>query len=165
MEVSLFLRACSVFVFAYAAWSDHRTRTAPNAAWGVLLLLGIGALSVDLYSHSAPVSAARGVAIVIVGLSSLSLFAWRAGAIGGADAKAVMLIPVVFPKLPGQALEETTFGTLTQGVEGLMLVWVVAGIVGLWWPVKERLGHEQSGIPFLIPIAAAVLSLFAVSFV
>lgn len=75
----------------YAAWSDVDRRTAENWLWPAILLLGV------------PVVLRQDIAIphllysILFGLA-FALLLYSQGHIGGADAKAFIVIGVVFPQ-------------------------------------------------------------------
>jgi len=60
------------------------------------------------------------------------------------------------------AFRSTVPGTLTQGVEGAMWVWIGTAIAGVWYTgILHDEGEDH--IPFLVPMFAGILSLFAIA--
>lgn len=98
------LRLAAVPLFAWAAYRDVRTRRIPNWVWLPLVAIGIAALAMDAWTAST-YSAYRSLFVVRV-VVSLGLVAplgyvfWRLGGFGGADAKAIMTIALLFPTYP-----------------------------------------------------------------
>jgi preflagellin peptidase FlaK len=122
------LRLSVVPVFLWAAYRDIQTRRVRDELWAPLLLLGVVALAVD------------GLAAVAVGGPRLQLFGihlavslgivaplgyvfWRLGGFGGADAKAIIVLALVFPEFPvyllpngSLPLAETPLGVFSMTV-------------------------------------------------
>ena len=99
------LRLLSVPVFGWAAYRDVRTRRVPNRTWYPLLALAAVCLLWDgwlAYTTPLPsinlfvLDAALAVGIVV----PIAYLFWRLGAFGGADAKAFMVLAVLFPSYP-----------------------------------------------------------------
>ena len=157
IEVTVAIRTVAVLIYAFVAISDLRTREAPNTAWIVLLGLGVLGLVVDSISIRDLV----GLALVVTIVSVVSVIAFRKGVIGGADAKAVMVLPVIFPRVPGSEVWNGVFGVLLQGLEVLIVVSVVAGIAGLVWQLQLD-DDDERGVPFLVPIFISTVALFAI---
>ena len=158
---ALGLRVLALAIFGYAAWSDLRLRSCPNGVWVVLLAVGIIALAIDATVTSSGTVFAS-AAVIFIAISALSISAFGQGWIGGADAKAAMSIPILYPKPPGLRPEETLSAALGQGVEIIVWLWIVTAVLGLAWPVTRRLniGAESDGIPFLVPLFGAILTLY-----
>lgn len=158
------IRATTLLVFAYVAISDVRSRTAPNRAWTALAIVGALALALELVNTTDRLATVAAVAGVVLIISSIAIVGYQQGLIGGADAKASMVIPIVFPHLPGEAFRKGVFGMLTQGVEVVIWVWIGTAIVGLWWPLSDWVfDADHDGIPVLLPIFIAIVALFAVA--
>ncbi|MFB6163059.1 MAG: A24 family peptidase C-terminal domain-containing protein [Halococcoides sp.] len=100
------LRLVAVPVLGWAAWKDIRTRRVPNAVWYPLLALGIVVLVWDATTYlgatPTPGAALFVVRVVLsIGLVvPLAMGFWLLGAFGGADAKALMTLAVLFPTYP-----------------------------------------------------------------
>ncbi|PSQ51928.1 peptidase A24 [Halobacteriales archaeon SW_8_65_20] len=135
------LRLAAVPVFLWAAYRDIQTRRVRNELWVPLLLLGVVTLAVDALE----VATAGGVRLQLFGihlLVSLGIVAplgylfWRLGGIGGADAKAIIVLALVFPEFPVYLLPN---GTLPLTVTPLgvfsMTVLSNAVLVGLVSPL------------------------------
>lgn len=99
------LRLLAVPLLGWAAVRDARTRRVPNCIWLVLGGLGAVLLVVDLvtwYPFDTPTDLLR---LTQVGMSCffvapLGYFFWRIGGFGGADAKALMALAVLYPTYP-----------------------------------------------------------------
>jgi preflagellin peptidase FlaK len=106
------LRLLAVPLFGWAALRDVRTRRVPNRVWYVLGGLGIVLLAVDLlrwYPFTGRFGTLRliqvGVSVLFV--APLGYGFWRIGGFGGADAKALMALAVLFPTYPTYFLPES----------------------------------------------------------
>jgi preflagellin peptidase FlaK len=121
------LRIIVVPIFAWAAYRDIRTRRIPNWVWLPLVTVGIIALAMDAWSvltFSAyqPLFFVR--VVVSLGLvAPLGYAFWRLGGCGGADAKAIMTLALLFPTYPvlylpqiALPLERTTLGVFSLTV-------------------------------------------------
>lgn len=104
-SVAGLLRLLAVPLFGWAALRDVRTRRVPNWIW--LLLGGLGAflLVVDLvrwYPFTGPLERLRltQVAVSLLFVAPLGYLFWRLGGFGGADAKALMALAVLYPTYP-----------------------------------------------------------------
>jgi preflagellin peptidase FlaK len=98
------LRLLAVPVFAWAAYRDVRTRRVPNRTWLPLVAVGVLALAWELLSLGSP-GVERRLFLVrtVVSLgfvAPLGYVFWRIGGFGGADAKAIITLAVVFPVYP-----------------------------------------------------------------
>ena len=160
MDVPFLIRGGGLVLFAYAAVCDYRYRRAPDLVWGLIAALGIGALSLELQTASSPTTIVIGIILSTILVSSVAIASWQSGWIGGADAKAAIVLPIIYPHLPGVAFEEHVFGVLTQGLEVVIWVWAATAIAGLWFSRPSVDERYQDGIPFLIPLFVGVTALF-----
>ena len=99
------LRLLAVPVFAWAAYRDLRTRRVPNRTWLPLVVVGIIALAWDLLAVAGSPGFERRLFVVRTALSlgfvaPLGYVFWRIGGFGGADAKAIITLALVFPVYP-----------------------------------------------------------------
>ncbi|MFQ3284372.1 MAG: preflagellin peptidase FlaK [Natronomonas sp.] len=98
------LRLLVVPVFAWAAYRDIRTRRVPNRTWLPLVAVGMLALTWDLLALGMPGAERRlflvQAAVSLGFVAPLGYVFWRIGGFGGADAKAIITLAVVFPVYP-----------------------------------------------------------------
>ncbi|MBX0286587.1 A24 family peptidase [Haloarcula salinisoli] len=106
------LRLLAVPVFGWAAYRDIETRRVPNRTWVPLAALAVVLLCWDTYAvlnggafgRPAGVTPDRlffiRVAISLGFVAPLAYGFWLIGGFGGADAKAFMLLAVLFPVYP-----------------------------------------------------------------
>ena len=99
------LRLFAVPVFAWAAVRDLATRRVPNWTWIPLLTVGAIALLWDIVSITGVSAFQQRLFVVQTALSlgfvaPLGYIFWRIGGFGGADAKAIITLAVVFPVYP-----------------------------------------------------------------
>jgi len=117
------LRLVVVPVFAWAAYRDVRTRRVPGQVWYPLVALGAVLLVVETAAAAgAPTTRRR--FLVQAGLSlgfvvPLAYLFWRVAGFGGADAKAVMVLALLFPTSPTYL---TTAWPQSLGVPGSLPV-------------------------------------------
>jgi preflagellin peptidase FlaK len=115
------LRLLAVPVFAWAAYRDVATRRVPNWVWAPLALLALALLGWDARTawtasefawrrFLVPTAVSTGFVIPIAYLF------WRTGGFGGADAKALMVIAVLFPVYPVYFLPHGTLPLQATGV-------------------------------------------------
>jgi preflagellin peptidase FlaK len=135
------LRLIAVPALGWAAWRDVRTRRLPNRLWYPLFAVGLLTLAVDAGGHLPVTSVADRLFFVRVGVSVLILVPlayglWWIGGFGGADAKALMTLAVLFPTYPvfylptdAYPLVATTLGVFS------MTILTNAVLVGLVYPV------------------------------
>ena len=102
-SVADLLRLVVLPAFAWAAYRDLRTRRLPNLLWPPLILVGLVALGLDVFTRL-PLGDDR-LFLVRIGfaLGFLLPFAFLAywfRAFGGADAKAIATLAVVLPVAP-----------------------------------------------------------------
>ncbi|PSQ60359.1 peptidase A24 [Halobacteriales archaeon SW_7_71_33] len=103
-QVADALRLAAVPVFVWAAYRDVRTRRVPGRAWYPLVALGAALLVVEA-AIALGDPATRRLFLVRAGLSlgfvvPLAYLFWRIAGFGGADAKAVMTLALLFPTAP-----------------------------------------------------------------
>ena len=108
------LRLVAVPVLGWAALRDVRTRRVPNRAWLPLVVAGVVALAWDAVlvagGRAWPLFAVRvGLSLGLV--APLGYLFWRLGGFGGADAKAVMTLALVFPASAGGRAPDSAVST------------------------------------------------------
>jgi preflagellin peptidase FlaK len=119
------LRITAVPIFAWAAYRDVRTRRIPNWVWLPLGTIGIVALVMDIRTVLALSMSYRPLFFLRVVVSfgvvaPLGYAVWRLGGWGGADAKAISTLALLFPTYPvlylpwiALPLERTTLGVFS----------------------------------------------------
>jgi preflagellin peptidase FlaK len=153
------LRLLAVPALGWAAWRDVRTRRLPNRLWAPLVAIGLLALAVDASGHLPMTTVDDRLFFVRVGVSVLILIPlayglWWFGGFGGADAKALMTLSLLFPTypvfyLPGDAypLVASNLGVFS------MTILTNAVVVGLAYPlylgVRNALHGDISPIMFV----------------
>ena len=101
------LRLVAVPVLGWAALRDVRTRRVPNRTWLPLVAVGVVALAWDgLLVAGTPEQRLFLLRVMLsLGLvAPLGYVFWRVGGFGGADAKAVMTLALLFPANPAYYL-------------------------------------------------------------
>ncbi|TKX75753.1 A24 family peptidase [Halorubrum sp. GN11_10-6_MGM] len=135
------LRLLVVPVFAWAAIRDVRTRRLPNRIWPPLYLFGALLLvweAVSLWPFAGfdgRIFLVRG-AISLLFVAPLGYAFWYLGAFGGADAKAMIALAVIFPTFPAYELLGVTLPLVdTQlGVFSLTILTNTV-LIGLAYPI------------------------------
>ncbi|MFB6171600.1 MAG: prepilin peptidase [Haloarculaceae archaeon] len=99
------LRLLAVPVFAWAAYRDRATRRVPNRTWLPLVAVGVLALAWDgwLLRDAGAFRQRLFLVRVVVSLglvAPLGYVFWRVGGFGGADAKGLIALAVLFPAYP-----------------------------------------------------------------
>jgi preflagellin peptidase FlaK len=145
------LRLFAVPVFAWAAYRDVRTRRVPNRVWLPLLVVGILALLWDgwLLLDASAVERRRFAVWTVLSLgfvAPLGYLFWRIGGFGGADAKAVITLAVVFPVYPAYFLLGSAYPT-HQAPLGLFSLTILSNTVlaGLAYPLVLALRNAPRG--------------------
>ena len=144
------LRLVAVPVFAWAAYRDIETRRVPNRTWLPLLVAGVLALAWDgwiLLDQGAIYQRLFVVRVVLsLGLvAPLGYVFWRLGGFGGADAKAVITLAVLFPVYPafyvggGYPIHDATLGVFSLTILSNTV------IVGLAYPLLLALRNLPRG--------------------
>jgi preflagellin peptidase FlaK len=158
------LRLLVVPVFAWAAIRDVRTRRLPNRLWPPLYLFGALLLvweAVSLWPFAGfggRIFLVR-AAISLLFVAPLGYAFWYLGAFGGADAKAMIALAVVFPTFPAYEVGSLGFPLVdTQlGVFSLTILTNTV-LLGLAYPVGLAAlnlvrGEASSSMFFARPVA------------
>ena len=158
------LRLLVVPVFAWAAIRDIRTRRLPNRLWPPLYLFGALLLiweAVSLWPFAGfdgRIFLVR-AAISLLFVAPLGYAFWYLGAFGGADAKAMIALAVIFPTFPAYDLAGATLPLVdTQlGVFSLTILTNTV-LIGLAYPVGLAVsnlvrGEASSSMFFARPVA------------
>ena len=163
------LRLLVVPVFAWAAIWDVRTRRLPNRIWPPLYLFGALLLIWEAVSLW-PFAGCDGriffvrAAISLLFVAPLGYAFWYLGAFGGADAKAMIALAVIFPTFPAYDLAGVTLPLVdTQlGVFSLTILTNTV-LLGLAYPVGLAAlnlvrGEASSSMFFARPVTTDSLS-------
>nr|WP_303647600.1 A24 family peptidase C-terminal domain-containing protein [Haloarchaeobius amylolyticus] len=108
------LRLLTVPVFAYLAYTDIQTRRVDNLTWVPLTTLGVALLALE-YQDAVAAGGREWRLFVITTTISVGFVVSMAylfhflGAFGGADARALMTMAVLYPTWPAITLAGTTF--------------------------------------------------------
>jgi len=134
------LRLVAVPAFAWAAYRDVRTRRVPNRLWPPLVGVGVLALASE-FAGGLPPGFEGEVALLRVAVSvglvaPLGYVFFRVGGFGGADAKAVIALAVLFPLYPVYYLpfDALPIHAATVGVFSLTVL-TNAVVAGALYPV------------------------------
>ncbi len=162
------LRLIVVPVFCWAAVRDVRTRRLPNRLWPPLYALGALALCWEA-ALLWPFAGLDGrlflvrVAVSLFFVAPLAYAFWYLGAFGGADAKALIALAVVFPTFPTYTvagvsvpLVETTLGVFSLTI---LTNTVVLGLAYPVWLAVSNLaaGHRSATVFLARPVSTASL--------
>ena len=142
------LRLLSLPVLAWAAARDLRTRRVPNRTWLPLVAFGAVLLAWDAWDTAAPGLFALRVAVGVGVVAPLGFAFWWLGAFGGADAKALAAVCVLFPLPPAYLLGTTTLPlSSVSGAFSLSMLTdavLLAGLVPLFLFVRNALAGRLS---------------------
>jgi len=135
------LRLVVVLVFGWAALRDVRTRRLPNRIWPPLYALGFFLLAFEAAQHL-PFATFEGrlfliqAAISLLFVAPLGYAFWYLGAFGGADAKALIALAIVFPTFPTYLLGTTVLPLVATDL-GVFSLTILTNTVlfGLVYPV------------------------------
>jgi Type IV leader peptidase family. len=97
------IRLVALPIFAWIAWKDIKTRRVSNQVWLPLIILGTVLLSWDAWQAWGTLDWTFFVAPVAVSLFVVipgAYLMWFVGGFGGADAKAIMTLAILFPTYP-----------------------------------------------------------------
>lgn len=164
------LRLLVVPVFAWAAYRDVRTRRLPNRLWPPIVALGLLALAWESWTRL-PLSGVTDrlflvqVAISLFFVAPLGYLFWRLGSFGGADAKALISLAVVYPTYPVYGLSVAWLPTVPVVVSnvGVFSLTILTNTVllGLAYPlalaVRNLVAGRISPVMFLarpVPVAS-----------
>ncbi len=146
------LRLLAVPVFAWAAYRDVKTRRVPNRTWLPLAALAVVLLAWDAYAVWTAPTGGRlfflRVAISLGFVAPLSYGFWYIGGFGGADAKAFMLVAVLFPVYPTYLLSTPSVALpLQQTPIGVFSLTVLSNTVlaGVAYPLAVAVGNLARG--------------------
>ena len=135
------LRLCCLPLLGWAAVRDVRTRRVPDRTWLPLLALGGALLAWDVSSvlrGTRPLDTGvfwLRVAISLGVVAPLGVLFWRVGAFGGADAKALAVLCLLFPSVPAYQFSSVALPLAeTSGVFSLTVL-TNAALVGGTAPV------------------------------
>ncbi|HET7324920.1 MAG TPA: prepilin peptidase [Halococcus sp.] len=144
------LRLLCLPLFGWAAYRDLRTRRVPNRTWLPLFLLGGVLLVWDGWNTSTLPAAERLLALrVAISIGVLVPFCylfWRFGAFGGADAKALTVLCVLFPTVPSFSLAHSVTLPLAEasGVFSLTIL-TNAALLGGTYPLVLFAQNARAG--------------------
>ncbi|GAA0530082.1 A24 family peptidase [Halorubrum ejinorense] len=158
------LRLLVVPVFAWAALRDVRTRRLPNRLWPPLYLLGAVLLLAEAVSLW-PFAGFDGriflvrAAISLLFVAPLGYAFWYLGAFGGADAKAMIALAVLFPTFPTYEVGGLLFPLVDTDI-GVFSLTILTNtvLIGLAYPVGLAAlnlvrGEVSSNMFFARPVA------------
>jgi preflagellin peptidase FlaK len=139
------LRLVAVPVLGWAAYRDVETRRVPNRTWLPLGVLGLVLLAVDLWAVVPPTTVTDRLVLLRTAISlgvvaPLAYLFWRLGAFGGADAKALIVLAVLFPTVPTYVLSDVALPVVvpTLGVFSMTILTNTV-VLGLAYPLGVAL--------------------------
>ncbi|AUG48647.1 peptidase A24 [Haloarcula taiwanensis] len=146
------LRLVAVPVFGWAAYRDVKTRRVPNRTWTPLAALAVVLLLWDAYTvWTGPTAVGQRLFLIRVAISlgfviPLSYGFWLIGGFGGADAKAFMLVAVLFPVYPVYYLPTVAL-PLQQSAIGVFSLTILSNTVlaGVVYPLAVAAGNLARG--------------------
>jgi preflagellin peptidase FlaK len=148
------LRLVAVPALGWAAWRDVKTRRVPNRTWLPLLGVALLALAVEVWQvwTGATVGYVNQRAYFLRVLISigfvvpLSYGFWWIGGFGGADAKALITLAVLFPTFPTYLFPDFALPVVVPTL-GVFAMSVLSNtvVVGLFYPVALTLRNAARG--------------------
>jgi preflagellin peptidase FlaK len=153
------LRLLVVPVFAWAAYRDVQTRRLPNVLWYPLAALGAVLLLWDVATRWPLAGFEDRLFLIRVAFSlgfviPLSYAFWWLGGFGGADAKALMALAVVFPTFPTYTVGSLRLPTV-EPLLGVFSMTILTNTVGvaLAYPVVLLVRNLLAGdVPSFLPM-------------
>jgi len=144
------LRLLAVPVFGWAAYRDVKTRRVPNKTWLPLAALAVVLLAWDSYAVLTGPTSGRvffiRVAVSLGFVIPLSYGFWLMGGFGGADAKAFMLVALLFPVYPYYYLPTAAI-PLEPSALGVFSLTILSNTVlaGIVYPLGVAAGNVARG--------------------
>lgn len=151
MPLADILRLLVIPVFAWIAWEDYKTRRIPSRIWTPLLIFGVLLVLWDGYTaYTGPsVTFYRYVLIVTISIGFLVPLAYAFywfGGFGGADAKAFIVIAVLFPTFPTYSIASHTLPLTRPDFPIFSLTIVLnAVLVGALYPIALLIRNAITG--------------------
>ncbi|AQL44521.1 peptidase A24 [Halorientalis sp. IM1011] len=148
------LRLVAVPALGWAAWRDIETRRVPNRTW--LPLLGVAVLALAVEAWQVWTGTTVGyvnqrayflrVTISLGFVIPLAYGFWWIGGFGGADAKALITLAVLFPTFPTYLFPDFALPVVvpTLGVFAMTILSNTV-VVGLFYPVALTLRNAAGG--------------------
>lgn len=135
------VRLVAIPVFVWGAYTDVKTRRVSNQLWPPLLGLALIALLLEGLDAITTGGAVWQEFVLVVGLSigllvPLAYGFWYLGGFGGADAKAIMVLALLFPTVPLYEVGDMVLPVVdpAAGVFSLSIL-TNAVVVGLVYPL------------------------------
>lgn len=133
------LRLLTVPVFAWIAWQDYRTRRIPARTWYPLTAFGVVLLILDAgrfigtpHFRLFLLRVALSLGVII----PLAIVFHRIGGFGSADAKAFMVLAVLFPIFPAYHLGDHILPLVVPAIGVFSLTIITNGVIaGLLYPL------------------------------
>jgi preflagellin peptidase FlaK len=140
------VRLVAVPVFGWAAYRDVQTRRVPNRTWLPLALLGVGLLAWETTTRSPGEPFFLSVALSLGLVAPIGYVIYWVGGFGGADAKALVVLAVLFPTFP-QYLLPTTALPLSRTYVGVFSMTILTNTVlaGVVYPLGVAVRNALTG--------------------
>lgn len=145
------LRLAVAPAFAWAAWHDVRTRRVTNRLWPPLVAVAVVALVLEGWDALDAGGVLWREFVLATGLSigflvPLAYGFWYFGGFGGADAKAIMVLALLFPTVPTYEVAGWLLPVIEPeaGVFSLSIL-TNAVLIGLVYPVALAARNARSG--------------------
>jgi preflagellin peptidase FlaK len=144
------LRLLAVPVLGWAAWRDVKIRRVPNSVWVPLALVGLLALALEAHD----LQGAGGywqlyllqIAVSLGIVAPFGYLFWWFGGFGGADAKALLVLTILFPTYPTFRLAVGTF-PLEATPLGVFSLTILSNtvVMGIAYPLVLALRNALRG--------------------